>query len=302
MGFTNWIDDTRQNIVEAGHVGIRYSLQRMYWGLLRKFNPLYKSGKNVFRREWDLLILLDGCRTDAMEQVADDYEFVRNYNAIYSVGSTSTEWMDKTFINDFKDQISKTVYITANGHARRLNENDFLHLEKVYQWGWNEDLNTTPANSVTDAAIQYGRQFQTERERIIVHYMQPHFPSIPEPVGHGTKYNNAWSRLWSDDISEEKIWNSYIANLNYVLASVRRLLHNIDAEKTIISSDHGNAKGEYGVYEHPAGLPFQCLREVPWYKTTASDHNDYKPKLNKESSISSDSEIDDQLKALGYTV
>lgn len=301
MGFTHWINDTQQNIVEGGRVGMKYSLQRMYWGILRKFNPLYKSGKNVFQQEWDLLILLDGCRTDAMEQVADNYEFTQNSSTLHSVGSTSTEWMDKTFVNDFEDEINKTVYITANGHARRLDENDFLHLEKVYQWGWDEDLNTTPANAVTDAAIKYGREFQKERKRMIVHYMQPHFPSVPEPIGHGTKYNTAWSRLWSDKIAEEKIWSSYIANLNYALASVRKLLHNVDAENAVISSDHGNAKGEYGVYEHPAGLPFECLREVPWYETTATDYNDYTPNLTKHDISSSNIKIDDQLKALGYT-
>ena len=38
-----------------------------------------------------------------------------------------------------------------------------------------------------------------------------------------------------------------------VLRHVQNLLNNHDAERVIISADHGEAFGEFGVYRHPVG-------------------------------------------------
>jgi len=33
-------------------------------------------GNNVFNKDWDLLIILDSCRVDALKEVAENYEFL----------------------------------------------------------------------------------------------------------------------------------------------------------------------------------------------------------------------------------
>jgi hypothetical protein len=98
-----------------------------------------------------------------------------------------------------------------------------------------------------------------------------------------------------DDMSS--VWGAYIDNLEYVLEDVDMLLENIDAENVAISSDHGNSKGEWWIYEHPPGIAIDSLRRVPWYTTTAEDNQTHTPSINKDHS---NIQIDDRLEALGY--
>jgi chemotaxis signal transduction protein len=97
----------------------------------------------------------------------------------------------------------------------------------------------------------------------------------------------------------DEIWEAYIENLRYVLDSVEILLENIDAGKVVITSDHGNAMGEWGVYEHPLGVPIDSVKNVPWYETTAIDNGTRTP-ASSEREYTDDSEVESQLKSLGY--
>ena len=88
------------------------------------------------------------------------------------------------------------------------------------------------------------------------------------------------------------------------LLSFERLLHGIDSERVIITSDHGNATGEYGLYGHPESMPFDCLREVPWFETTAIDTGERPPsgrvRSDPTSAEPTDDDIETRLRALGY--
>lgn len=302
MGFLDWIRKTRDDVANEGFgPGLRYSLYQLYWGGMRRTTPFFQEGTNIFEKDWDMLIVLDGCRVDAIKQVANEWEFLKDPGLHRSTASTSGEWMQTTFTNDYTEEITETVYVTANPHSKDVREKPFLHFDPVYDYGWDEGTNGYPAPIVTDAAIEAGRTYCDQRERLIVHYMQPHFPSIPDPIGHGReRLDTAWKQLMVGRIDEDRLWESYIANLSYVLEYVELLLKNVDAEVTVISADHGNAKGEWGVYSHPHGLPIDVLRNVPWYRTSAKDRGEYSPKLKDEKTTANDAEIDKRLRALGY--
>lgn len=303
MGFIDWIKKTHEDIEDEGlYPGARYSLNQFYYGFLRRLSPLFPNGVNVYEKEWDLLIIIDGCRLDAMKEVAGEYDFLQNPGVHRSVGSTSIEWIRNTFTEEYADQMEKTIHVTANYHAEILSDNQFFEFERVYEYGWDEEAGTIPAGPVTDAAISLGREHKSEFERMVVHYYQPHFPSIPKPIGHGNKTDKNWSRLWRDGLDEELVWNSYIQNLRYVLDNLSVLLQNIDANNVVISTDHGNAKGEWGVYNHPRGVPISVLRDIPWYKTSASDGESYEPDLNKKKENYTEEQLQNQLEALGYRV
>lgn len=49
-------------------------------------NAYRTIGTNVFDREWDALIVLDTARVDALRIVADEYNFIKNVESIWSVG------------------------------------------------------------------------------------------------------------------------------------------------------------------------------------------------------------------------
>lgn len=84
-----------------------------------------------------------------------------------------------------------------------------------------------------------------------------------------------------------------------VLDQVELFLNNINADKVIISSDHGEAFGELGFYGHPAGFPHPVVKKVPWVKTTARDNGDYETKINPEK-VDHHATTQEQLEALGY--
>lgn len=297
MSFGDFLKISRDWIRAEGIQGVKYSLNQVWMSVLRSLSPLFEQGTNVYEKEWDLLIILDGCRVDALDSVADEYSFLDDSGTHRSTASTSGEWMRTTFIDEYLDEIENTIYVTANHHSSEIEELPFLAFEDVYNYGWDDDVETIPADVVTDVAIQLGREHADSCDRLIVHYMQPHFPSIPDPIGHGSNFDNVWKGLMIGRKDPEEIWESYVSNLEYVLEHVDTLLHNVDADTAVISADHGNAKGEWGVYAHPLGVPIDCVKTVPWYTTTASDERTRIPSVDR---TTAEHDVTDRLAALGY--
>jgi len=280
-----------------GLLGWVYAINQLWMAVLRRMTPLQKDCVNIFEREWDVCIILDACRADAMLEVEPECEFLSDGDEIWSVGSTSSEWMRSTFTTQFHDAIGETAYVTANPHSALLDWDRFAHVEPVYEYGWDNGLDTVPAEQVTDAAIEVARQ--DIADRLVVHYMQPHFPSVPRPIGHGEGFENVWKGLMIGRRSRDVVWDSYLENLRYVLDAVHLLLENVSGA-VVITADHGNAMGEWWVYEHPVGIPLRSVRSVPWYRTTADDQRGYHPEMSLYTGGSIPEEtVDEQLSRLG---
>lgn len=297
MSFRDFVATSKNWINREGIRGVRYVLDQAWMGVLRVLSPLFEEGTNIYEKEWDVLLLLDACRVDAMEEVANEYEFLDYPDTHRSTASTSGEWMRTTFTDEYIHEIQNTIYITANGHSEEVRDEPFTKFEDLYNYGWDDDLGTVPAETVTDVAIEVGRE--QSYDRMIVHYMQPHFPSVPRPIGHGNYFDNVWKGLMIGKGDREEIWKSYIANLRYVLDHVDILLENIDADTVVISSDHGNAKGEWFVYDHPLGVPIECVKTVPWYTTSAFDQETRKPSVDRNKR-DVETNVHERLQELGY--
>lgn len=67
-------------------------------------------------------------------------------------------------------------------------------------------------------------------------------------------------------------------NLEYVLESVSVLLRNLDGNCAILSADHANAFGEWGLYGHPINKPAPVLRRVPWVPISVTNTHEYVPR------------------------
>lgn len=305
MTVVDWISETSDRIREDGVAGIRRSLYELYIGGLRRINPLYSRGENIYDREWDVLVLLDACRVDLMREVNSEYDFLGNPDTFPSVGSSSIQWLERTFSDEHAAEMDRTVYVTGNPFSKQvLSDGNLCGLDEVWRYGWDDEVGTIPARHITDRAIAAGRTYE-DRDRLIIHYMQPHFPSIPQPLtdgmnsatlGDGEGWESPWHRLRSGELEREIVWSSYRANLEYVLDNVELLLNNLDADRVVISADHANAMGEFGVYGHPK-VPLRVLRDVPWYETTATDTGKYKPELEPDDE---QEDISAKLSALGY--
>jgi hypothetical protein len=285
---------------------------QLYWGYRKAFKTLYglvssPSKTNVYSKNWDVLVVLDACRPDLLEEVVEAYSFLpREFETITSVGSNSSEWMEETFVTKYSSEIQQTALVTGNPHSETaIKPNDFGTCDEVWNRAWDTEVGTVPPRPVTDTAI---RQWRTEStERMVVHYMQPHFPSISHPdVGAGFEREDGewiwseesvWNQLRKGQVDYETVWQAYRDNLHYVLEDVELLLRSIDAETVVLTADHGNAIGEYGFYDHPGGHELPSLLEVPWLETTARDNGEYEPSI-QESEHAVDR--DEQLQNLGY--
>jgi hypothetical protein len=277
-------------------------------GFERLSYDLRHPQKHVFDDDWDTLIVLDACRYDIWKEVVDEHSFLDSaeHRCVHSPASSSKEWMQANFADCYADAMRETAYVTANPFTQdHANEADFALLDEVWKYGWDDDLGVVPPDTVTDRAIDVARS--EDAERTLVHYMQPHFPSLRQPE-LGSKIdpeNNSWiSSIWDKlkdgEIDHETVWGAYRDNLHDVLESVETLLRNHDASKVIITADHGNGFGEDGIYGHPGDRAHRVLREVPYCVTEATDEGEYTPELSRRDAEGDDAGVEERLAALGY--
>jgi hypothetical protein len=137
--------------------------------------------------------------------------------------------------------------------------------------------------------------------------MQPHYPFISNPdLDDGIELDefanerrrNVWDRLRAGELERSVVWNAYRENLQIVLEDVELLLENINAETAVITSDHGNALGEWGIYGHPIHMPIDAIQVVPWVQTKAEDRRNHDPSVIDRSSLNESAEK--RLQQLGY--
>jgi len=254
-------------------------LNRVYHrrGGLRTYNT---DGVDVFGEDWDTLVLLDACRYDMFQQVnAIEGEL----SSRESRGSATKEWLAANV--DGRD-LHDTVYVTANPQLERNRRSwDVNFHETVNVWletGWDERTGTVLAETMTEAAIRAHEEFP--HKRLLVHYMQPHYPFVPAETdfdkGHldsiespddAAGGKNVWELMFTGDleISLDELWAVYVENLEYVLKHVKDLLAAMPG-KTVITADHGNYVGERASpipireFGHPRGLYDSPVVCVPW--------------------------------------
>ncbi|WP_299262457.1 hypothetical protein [Halorientalis sp.] len=294
---------------DAGRGPLRRSVLRAVQAVGRRVD----YGTSVYEREWDLLIVLDGCRPDALSAVGSAFEFVDAVDRLRSVGSCSSEWLTRTFGPERAEAVAETVMVTGNTWTDRyLDADAFAVLDEVWKYAWDDQLGTVPAQAITDRAVALARD--RDPERLVVHYMQPHHPFVPDPLAEddgmarsGARSSNAnpWVALRRGDVSVERVRAAYEANLRYALESVSVVLDNVAADRVAITADHANLFGEWGLYGHPMHTPVPALLAVPWVETEGRDHGTHDPACTPPEPLPvgrvyGDGDETDRLDALGY--
>ena len=307
MGFQDWVvESTERFRTESPRFAIKRSGQELIEGVLRRVPG--PSGDVIWEREWDVLVILDACRYDVFESEYSDAEWIESLERVTSVGSASPEWMDNTFKSKYTDEMSNTAYVTGNPFSEEHVPDESMGLiDEVWRYVWDRETGTIPPEPLTNQAVKH---YQTgEFDRLILHYMQPHWPYIGESLAGGFKPEtilgenqeiNAFDLQNRGKISKKDHLSSYTKNLHYLINHIQEvLLNSIDAEKVILSADHGESFGEFGIYEHPTGVPLPTLRTVPWAVTSAKKTGEYDVKEIKEEKEADINRME-QLSDLGY--
>lgn len=280
-------------------------------------------GTNVFSREWDLLIILDTCRFDALSSLAPEFDFVSDVSRTYSVGSSTREWAANTFTARYREHLQETAFVCSNAQVMRtleagnamesplarrftawntLGPEAFHTLDPVSDYAPMDPYGgTSLPGIVTDRAIRVGRD--VDAERMLVHYVPPHSPYRANALRENRPLEHSEYRPFDylrSGGSLELVWEQYLDELRWVLDDVGVLLDNVDAERAVITADHGELFGHLGLYSHPTGVLHPQLRRVPWLETTATDTGTYEPHYEKRDRERTTTETAKQLEYLGY--
>ena len=267
-----------------------------------------RGGVDVTEQDWDNLVILDACRYDLFAELNS---IDGQLSSVISAGSHTGEFVVQNFADR---QFADLVYVSANP---QLQTNDvtgnffaFVHLWEDY---WDKDLKTVLPDIVTREALAAEKQYPNKR--LVVHYLQPHYPFIGETgrqiehrsVGAGgviaedPEIASIWKQLKRGKVEKSTVRNAYIENLNLVLPHVETLVENLDG-KTVITADHGNAFGEWGIYGHPSGVYFEPLVKVPWFVTpfTERKHIEAGDPITSTHHEQVEDSVEQKLKHLGY--
>lgn len=303
MSVLDWAEESFYRIRKDGMWGVSESVSELRAGYLRRVTDVHPNATPIWDKEWDVLVLIDACRADLFAEVSDEFDFVRgDWERTHTISSSTPEWLNKNFSEVYSGQCVQTAYITASPHSDNYCDGaDFEYLDEVWRRGFDDELGTIPADAVTEAAASYRRR--NPSTPLIVHYLQPHHPFVPQPMDEGItlsqeeRARSVWSRLRDGEVDCDSAWSAYRENLRYVLESVEVLLDNCNAETVAITSDHGNALGERNIYGHPTDIHIDCLTEVPWVETTAEDRGALDVAIDDHDVEAS---VSEQLESLGY--
>ena len=253
----------------------RYQILDQFVG---RIHPLvyWDGGISVVDEDWDNLIVLDACRADLFEEVADLDEF-DEYRRVTSNASNTTPWTRKNFAGN---SLGDIVYVTANPVTSKVAPNAFHELREVWTDGYDPDHHTILPEPVVEETLA-ARDDHGDK-RLVAHFVQPHMPFVPRPdLIYRTHWrpgdvespeadppNNIWHALELGEVDREAVWEGYRENLEYVLDDAIELARELPG-RSVIMSDHGNMLGErtippIRVFGHPPGLRCPELVTVPW--------------------------------------
>ena len=247
---------------------------RLYYRRLYR-RPFNTDGVDVMDEAWDNLLILDACRYDMFAAQAS---LPGSLERRISRGSHTREFLAGNFGGR---NLFDTVYVTASPQLHRWSEEidaRFHHVIDVWRAdGWDDDHGTVLPETVNEYARAAHERFPDKR--LIVHYLQPHYPFIDAEStlnartfgADGGGGADVWGELMRGtlDVSAGDVWGAYRRNLDRVLPAVAALLEELPG-LTVVTSDHGNMVGERArpvpirEWGHPPGIHTPELVEVPW--------------------------------------
>jgi hypothetical protein len=283
MTVRDWVSESASRFREHSPTfAAKRSGQELLKGVLRRVPG--PAGDPIWEREWDVLLILDACRYDVFRDTYRDADWIDNLESVQSVGSASPEWMDETFADEYRDEMAETAYVTGNPYSAEHVPRDALGaLDEVWKRVWDDEMGTIRPEPLTNQAVKHYRS--GNYDRVVVHYMQPHWPYVTDPLMYGfdpqhitsdNSTNNPFDRQNRGELSRSDHVDRYASNLEFVVEHLHEtLLQAIDADSVVLTADHATLFGDYGLYKHPTRVPLPVLRRVPWAVTSATDTGEY---------------------------
>ena len=264
-------------------------------------------GINIFDYEWDVLVILDACRYDLFQEFAPEhpvYDEFSTVRPVYSCASATPEWIPKTFNEGNDATVAATYYVSCTGYSTLIDSDRLRGVEEVWSYAVDPEYGSTRPEAVTNAAIRAYRE--GDAERFVFHYIPPHAPFLHCPgrydsTGDGAGgTQNVWRGLQAGLYDRDRVWEDYGRNLLRGLDEVETILRNVTGT-VVVTSDHGNAIGEWGIFGHPANVPVPAVKRVPWAVATGHGRDEYVTSDDDEIATGlGEQDLNEHLRALGY--
>lgn len=277
---------------------------------LELIEPRLPIGINFFDREWDVLIILDACRYDLFKEFAPKHDIYPQFETVssaYSNASTTKHWLRRTFEAVPSDILEGTYFVGSGSYPEEILDVDAFHeVEVMYRYATDPRTGISRPEAITDAAIDAMRT--GDASKFVVHHKQPHAPFLhcigkyELSDGGAGKTQDVWEGLRRGRFDKKEVWKDYGKNLLRGLDEVETLARNTDNDtRIVVTSDHGNALGEFGVYGHPGHMPLPSIRRVPWVELDGLGIHDYEVKgKDAIATVSKEATAEENLEALGY--
>lgn len=260
------------------------------------------------RDRWCLLVF-DAGRYDYMAPLLRD-RYRGEVRRTFSAARDTFEWISTTWRGDYDDVTYLSGMVPVSDEIPDFDLEDFRRLYggvnpgdsigeivKLWETHWDTGIGTVTPEAITDAALEYA-----DRDKLVVHFNQPHSPFIGTPALFGHRNNRSatpkrgrpndepiWHRVRAGEVSDAYLRMAYWGNAARAIDAVDPLVR--ERETVIATADHGEALGEYGMYTHDRA-PHPKRREVPWQVITGVRDRDY--------SAADTETLDEKLQALGY--
>jgi hypothetical protein len=230
----------------------------------------------IKKRPWNILVVLDAARYDYVAPIAE--KLGMNVIPTLSSASITIEWFNKTWC------ISKlgknVIYISANPYIRKTNTKGCTK-KTIDAWKllWDNNLSTVLAHKVLNYTKTHlkllKRRITENKERLVVHLLQPHAPYLGWPnslikiwkLGAPHNIDIIYKLFLKYKNIKRNLINAYIYSIEYALESIFNFI--LWAKKEFndiciaVTADHGELFGEYGLIFHP-NINVKELRIVPW--------------------------------------
>lgn len=308
MNLRNYLSQVRT--VTAHHglaTGVRMSAEHAWRRVLAQLGRWVNYGQKPLDVDWDVLLVLDACRADLFQEFAPRHELFTHFDLMgsaYSCASSSPEWFEKGFQEAPDSSVSDVVYVTQNAHFENVDRERFYDTLPLHRVETDNKTGLLSPSEVTDAALSF--YADKDADRFVVHYMPPHAPfqyaNREYEIGNvpwAGSSQGAWWGLQTGDFDREQVWQDYGENLLGVLDEVQRIVKHVTGD-VIITSDHGNAMGELGLYAHPAYVPAPAVKSVPWVELEGRGIKYDAEGFDTPSIEQGESVVEGRLEALGY--
>lgn len=321
MGLEHYLGHLKREYHSGGvRPMTRTALIELRNSALRRGTYLTPIGTPIWDRNWEVLVVLDACRVDLMAEVTPEYDWIDDEaGSMKSVAGYSREWMVRTFGRYASAaDLRRTGYISGNPWTLGAFDDTGIpdrlgYFDEPWRYAWDGDFGTILPKPITEQGVAaWRRRADLGIDRLVLHYMQPHIPFVHpdapvglhegfEPLilgrGEPTGPKDLWARVRDGEVGRDAAWRGYRLNLRFVLDALEgTLLRNLDAG-VVLTSDHGNAIGEWGFYGHGEVL-VPVVKQVPWVRTEAVDERTMSPDLRTLNPEPVD--IGERLRSLGY--